>query len=61
MKKFTEFLTESQKTYKFKVRVAGELPEKFEDHMESSIEDVRNLMKLPLNGAPSNIRDIVGE
>ena len=37
MKKFTEFLTESQKTYKFKVRVAGELPEKFEDHMEMNL------------------------
>ena len=37
MKKFTEFLTESQKTYKFKVRVAGELPEKFEDHMETNL------------------------
>ena len=37
MKKFTEFLTESQKTYKFKVRVAGELPESFEDNMETNL------------------------
>ena len=37
MKKFTEFLTESQKTYKFKIRVAGELPEGFEDNMETNL------------------------
>jgi hypothetical protein len=35
MKTFNEFLTESTKTYKFKVRVAGELPEKFADNMKA--------------------------
>jgi len=37
MKKFAEYLTESKKTYKFKVRVAGELPEGFEDRLERSM------------------------
>jgi hypothetical protein len=37
MKTFAEFLTESKKTYKFKVRVAGDLPEKFTDRLESAM------------------------
>ena len=37
MKSFNEFLTESAKTYKFKVRVAGELPEGFVDHMKANL------------------------
>ena len=35
MKSFKELLQESQKTYKFKVRVAGELPEGFEDSLKT--------------------------
>jgi len=34
MRKFVEYLTEAQKTYKFKVRVAGDLPEGFADKLE---------------------------
>jgi hypothetical protein len=37
MKTFAEYLTESKKTYKFKVRVAGELPENFADKLESAL------------------------
>ena len=37
MKSFKEFLTESAKTYKFKVRVAGELPEGFAERMKSNL------------------------
>ena len=45
MKTFNEFLTESQKTYKFKIRVAGELPEGFVEHAKISLEkfDLVNL------------------
>ena len=45
MKTFNEFLTESQKTYKFKIRVAGELPEGFVEHAKMSLEkfDLVNL------------------
>ena len=42
MKTFKSFLTESEKTYKFFVRVAGDLPEGFVDKME------RNLNKYEL-------------
>lgn len=38
MKSFKEFLTESQKTYKFKIRVAGELPEGFEPRLKTNME-----------------------
>lgn len=38
MKTFKEFLLESQKTYKFKIRVAGELPEGFESKLKTSLE-----------------------
>ena len=37
MKTFKEYLTESEKTYKFIVRVAGELPENCEDKMETAL------------------------
>jgi len=38
MKKFVEYLTESKKTYEFKVGVAGELPEGFEDRLEMALQ-----------------------
>ena len=37
MKAFTEYLTESAKTYKFKLRVAGELPEGFADKLDQAM------------------------
>lgn len=37
MKSFNEFLTESARTYTFKVRVAGVLPEGFVEQMKSSL------------------------
>jgi hypothetical protein len=38
MKSFKELLQESQKTYKFKIRVAGELPEGFEDRLKTHMK-----------------------
>lgn len=38
MKSFTEFLTESKKTYDFKVGVAGDLAEGFADKLETALE-----------------------
>jgi hypothetical protein len=38
MKSFTEFLTESKKTYKFIVRVAGDLPENANEKLNTIIE-----------------------
>lgn len=38
MKSFVDYLTESEKTYTFKVGIAGEIPEGFEDHLEQSLQ-----------------------
>ena len=38
MKNFADYLTESKKTYEFKIGVAGELPENFEDMLETSLQ-----------------------
>lgn len=37
MKNFADYLTESKKTYKFTVRVAGELPENYADTLERAL------------------------
>lgn len=37
MKDFKTYLAESKKTYKFKIGVAGELPEHTADHFESAL------------------------
>jgi hypothetical protein len=38
MKTFKDYLTESKKLYSFKVKVAGELPEGFEDQLKGKLE-----------------------
>jgi len=38
MKSFKEYLSESKKLYSFKVKVAGELPEKFKESLKSRLE-----------------------
>ena len=38
MRSFTELLTESKKTYQFKIGVAGPLPEGFEDTLETILK-----------------------
>ena len=38
MKTFKEYLAESKKTYGFKVKVAGELPEKFQENLKTQLE-----------------------
>lgn len=38
MKSFKDYLVESKKTYEFKVGVAGEVPEHFEDHLKTGLE-----------------------
>jgi hypothetical protein len=45
MKTFKDFLTESKKTYKFLIKVAGELPEGFADTMKRNLEKF-DLVKL---------------
>ena len=38
MKTFKEYLAESKKTYSFKVKVAGELPENFQESLKGKLE-----------------------
>lgn len=38
MKTFKEYLAESKKTYSFKVKVAGDLPENFQDSLKTQLE-----------------------
>jgi hypothetical protein len=38
MKNFSQYLTESKKTYDFKIKVVGDLPEKFDHTLRSSLE-----------------------
>lgn len=38
MRSFSQILTESKKTYEFKIGVAGELPEGFADHLETGLK-----------------------
>lgn len=45
MRKFSEILIESKKTYEFIVRVAGELPEGFQERLKTSLEKF-SLIKL---------------
>lgn len=57
MKNFAQYLTESQKTYKFTIRVAGELPEEFSNTLETALNkfEVLNLgpaKKTPIQEKP---------
>lgn len=38
MKKFTDFLTESKKTYDFKIRVAGDLAKDYDSRLETVLQ-----------------------
>lgn len=38
MKSFNEYLTESKKTYEFKIKIAGDLAEGFKDKLKGAME-----------------------
>lgn len=38
MKSLKEFITESKKTYNFRIKVAGEIPEEFEERLHASLQ-----------------------
>jgi len=38
MKTFREYLAESKKVYSFKIKVAGDLPEKFQENLKNNLE-----------------------
>ena len=57
MRSFKDILTESKKTYQFKIGVAGELPESFTDKLETSMKkfglvSVSTAKKTPIQERP---------
>ena len=57
MKSFVEYLTESKKTYEFKIGVAGDVPEDFEDHLEIGLkkyglENLSSSKRTPITERP---------
>lgn len=52
MKSFKEYLAESKKTYSFKVKVAGELPEKFQEALKSRLDSCKVLTLEKLTTTP---------
>jgi hypothetical protein len=57
MKTFKEYLTESKKSYSFRVKVAGELPEKFQEGLKTrlgrcGVMKVEKLSSTPIQESP---------
>lgn len=57
MKSFKEYLAESKKVYNFKIKVAGELPENFQDGLKNildrySIVTLEQIAKTPIQKLP---------
>ena len=57
MKTFTQILTESKKTYEFKIGLAGEMPETFPDTLETALQkfdviSMSNGKKTPIQERP---------
>ena len=63
MKTFKEYLTEAQKTYMVRIKVAGELPEGFESKLKSYMESskqfhLRKLHLLQFRNIHMNFQDL---
>jgi hypothetical protein len=57
MKTFKDYLTESKKVYSFKVKIAGEIPESFEDRLKEKlgrckVVSFEKLMTTPVQKVP---------
>ena len=52
MKTFKEYLAEGKKSYSFKIKVAGELPEDFQSNLKTSLEIKSPLSIKKLSLAP---------
>jgi hypothetical protein len=63
MKTFKEYLTESKKVYSFKVKVAGELPEKFQEGLTArlgrcGVMSVKKLTTTPIQESPLDFPEL---
>lgn len=52
MKTFKEYLAESQKTYSFKIKVAGDLPESFVENLKTSLDRCKVSKLSKVNSTP---------
>jgi hypothetical protein len=64
MRSFTEVLTESKKTYEFKIGVAGPLPESFTDRLETclrkyNISNITSGKKTPIQERPLDFPQLI--
>ena len=63
MKTFKEYLTESKKVYSFKVKVAGEIPEKFQEGLKTrlgrcGVMKVEKLSTTPIQESPLDFPEL---
>ena len=63
MKSFKEYLTESKKIYEFKIKIAGDLPEGFENAVKSGLDkfDVQSISKpkrTPIQESPIDFPNV---
>lgn len=62
MKTFRDYLTESKKVYSFKLKVAGDLPENFQDALKKSLEKYEvvtfDKMTTPIQETPLDFPEI---
>jgi hypothetical protein len=57
MKSFKTYLTESHRTYDFRIRLAGELPKNFNNRLKTVLEaynliSTENVKRLPIQESP---------
>jgi hypothetical protein len=62
MKTFKDYLTESKKVYSFKVKVAGDVPENFQDNLKKCLEKYQvvtfDKMTTPIQETPMDFPEV---
>ena len=63
MKSFKEYLTESKKTYEFKVKIAGDIPKDFATNLKTAlsmfnVESISNAKRTPIQESPIDFPNV---
>ena len=63
MKSFKEYLTESKKTYEFKVKIAGNIPKDFATNLKTAlstfqVEAIKNAKRTPIQESPIDFPNV---
>ena len=63
MKSFKDYLTESKKTYEFKVKIAGEIPKDFATNLKTAlaafqVENIKNAKRTPIQESPIDFPNV---